>query len=246
MAVARVLEEDPDLYERLPESERARAAREAVAQVETLELGVWNEPHDPQSHHDGFGLLVLDGMFARRVTLGRIDCTELLGQGDVLRPWSFTSAYASLPSKVTWRVVEPVRLATLDRSFALALAPWPEISAALMDRIIQRTRWLAFQLAVCNVVRVDTRLLLMLWHFADRWGRMTIDGARVHIPVTHSVLASVVGARRPSVTTALGRLQAEGLIERLPDSGWLLRGEPPADFATGRAEGATAAAAEPE
>jgi len=67
----------------------------------------------------------------------------------------------------------------------------------------------------------------MMWHFADRWGRMTRDGARVHLPITHSVLASVVGARRPSVTTALGRLEAQGMIERLGDGEWLLRGAPP-------------------
>ena len=136
-----------------------------------------------------------------------------------------------MTSKVTWNVVEPVRLATLDRHFALSVAPWPEVSAALMDRIVQRSRWLAFQLAVCHVVRVDTRLLLMLWHFADRWGRMTTEGARVRLPVTHSVLASVVGARRPSVTTALGRLQDAGLIERLADGAWLLHGAPPEDYA---------------
>jgi CRP/FNR family transcriptional regulator, cyclic AMP receptor protein len=230
MAIARVLEEDPDLYERLPESQRARALAEAVAPVEVLGLGVWDEPAD-SDHRDNLGLLVLDGILARRVTLGRFECTELLGPGDLLRPWSFASAYGSVPSAVTWNVVHPVRLATLDRRFSLAVAPWPEVSAALMDRIIQRTRWLAFQLAVSNVVRIDTRLLLMLWHFADRWGRMTLDGARVHIPVTHTVLASVVGARRPSVTTALGRLQSERLIERLPEGGWLLHGQPPADFA---------------
>jgi CRP/FNR family transcriptional regulator, cyclic AMP receptor protein len=232
LSVTRVLEEDPDLHDRLPDAKRAQAAAEAIAPVETLDLGVWDEPDAPGKHRDGFGLLVLDGILARRVTLGRFDCTELLGQGDLLRPWSFASAAtASVSSKVTWNVVEPVRIATLDRRFALSVAPWPEISAALMDRIVQRSRWLAFQLAVCHVVRVDTRLLLMLWHFADRWGRMTKEGARVRLPVTHSVLASVVGARRPSVTTALGRLQDDGLIERLPDGAWLLHGAPPEDFA---------------
>ena len=232
MSGTRVLEEDPDLYERLPEGERPRAAAEAIARVETLEAGLWDEPDSPDAHRDGFGLLVLDGMLARRVTLGRFDCTELLGQGDLLRPWTFAgAASASVTSKVTWNVVEPVRLATLDRRFALAVGPWPEVSAALMDRIVQRSRWLAFQLAVCHVVRVDIRLLLMMWHFADRWGRMTREGARVRLPVTHSVLASVVGARRPSVTTALGRLQDAGLIERTHDGSWLLHGAPPEDYA---------------
>ena len=36
----------------------------------------------------------------------------------------------------------------------------------------------------------------------------------------------MVGARRPSVTTALGQLMARGEIERRSDGGWLLRGEP--------------------
>jgi CRP/FNR family transcriptional regulator, cyclic AMP receptor protein len=231
MAVTRVLDEDPDLQDRVPLSARERAQAEALARVETLDVGLWDEPDSPGAHHDGFGLLVLEGMLARRVTLGRFDCTELLGQGDLLRPWNFTGSLSSVPSKVSWNVVQPVRLASLDRRFALSVAPWPEVAAGLMDRIIQRSRWLAFQLAVCHVVRVDTRLLLMMWHFADRWGRMTVDGARVSLPVTHSVLASVVGARRPSVTTALGRLQDQGVIERLPGGAWLLHGSPPEDYA---------------
>jgi CRP/FNR family transcriptional regulator, cyclic AMP receptor protein len=243
--LVRVLDEDPDLLERLADAERPRALTNAVARVETLNVGLWDEPDAPGDYRDGFGLLLLDGILARRVTLGRFDCTELLGQGDLLRPWSFDSAASSsVPSKVTWNVVEPVRLATLDRGFALAVAPWPEVSAALMDRIVHRARWLAFQLAVCHVVRVDTRLLLMFWHFADRWGRMTPEGARVRIPITHGVLASVVGARRPSVTTALGRLQEEQLIERLPDGAWLLHGEPPSDFSRLEAEAATQGAIE--
>jgi hypothetical protein len=231
MVVARVLNEDPDLYDAVPVADRERAAVEVTARVETLDMGLWDEPDSPEAHRDGFGLLVLEGMLARRVTLGRFDCTELLGQGDLLRPWNFTGSFASVPSKVTWNVVQPVRMARLDRHFALTVSPWPEIGSSLMDRIVQRARWLAFQLAVCHVVRVDTRLLLMMWHFADRWGRMTKDGARISLPVTHGVLASVVGARRPSVTTALGRLQDKGVIERLPDGAWLLLGAPPEDYA---------------
>jgi CRP/FNR family transcriptional regulator, cyclic AMP receptor protein len=236
LSVARVLQEDPDLCERVPAEQQARAIAEALARVETFDVGSWNESDTPQMR-DGFGLLVLDGMVARRVTLGRFDCTELLGQGDLLRPWTFaTAATASVSSEVEWNVVQPLRVAGLDRRFALTVAQWPEIGIELMDRIVQRARWLAFQLAVCHVVRVDMRLLLMLWHFADRWGRMTKDGARVCLPVTHSVLASVVGARRPSVTTALGRLQDERRIELVGAGEWLLHGSPPADFARLAAE----------
>jgi CRP/FNR family transcriptional regulator, cyclic AMP receptor protein len=229
MAVARILEEDPDLAQRLKGDDLARATAVARAHIDALPVGVWDEPVS-ETHHDGYGLLVLEGMIARRVTLGSFECTELLGQGDLLRPWTFDGeAAASVPSAVTWNVVEPVRLAVLDRRFSLATAPWPELTAELMERIITRTRWLAFQLAVCHVVRVDLRLLTMFWHFADRWGRVTREGVSLHMPVTHSILAGIVGARRPSVTTALGRLQEQGAVERLGGGNWLLRGEPPTD-----------------
>src|SRR3954447_18709716 len=100
VTLARVLDEDPDLLDRLPDADRPRAAADAVARVETLDLGLWDEPDDPEDYRNGYGLLVLDGMLARRVTLGRFDCTEQLGQGDLLRPWSFASAGSeSVPSK---------------------------------------------------------------------------------------------------------------------------------------------------
>ena len=43
--------------------------------------------------------------------------------------------------------------------------------------------------------------------------------------LTHSALARLVGARRPSVTSALGDLGRDRLLERTED-GWLLRGDP--------------------
>jgi CRP-like cAMP-binding protein len=68
--------------------------------------------------------------------------------------------------------------------------------------------------ATSNVKRVDIRLLALLWYIAERWGRMTSRGAVVTSHLTHTQLASLVGARRPSVTTSLKRLEARGLIAR--------------------------------
>jgi hypothetical protein len=43
------------------------------------------------------------------------------------------------------------------------------------------------------------------------------------------MLAAIIGARRPTVSTALGALRDDGLVERIED-GWLLRGEPPQEL----------------
>jgi CRP/FNR family transcriptional regulator, cyclic AMP receptor protein len=53
------------------------------------------------------------------------------------------------------------------------------------------------------------------------------DGVLVSLRLSHRTLAGMVGARRPSVTTALGQLMARGDLERRADGEWLLRGAAP-------------------
>jgi DNA-binding IclR family transcriptional regulator len=74
------------------------------------------------------------------------------------------------------------------------------------------------------------RLLVILWYYADRWGRVTPEGVLLPLRMTHGLLARVVGARRPSVSTALGRLQERGLVERTDNGQWLLLGPPPREL----------------
>ena len=66
--------------------------------------------------------------------------------------------------------------------------------------------------------------MLLFWHLADRWGRVRPDGIVVPLPVTHDVIAQVVGAQRPTVTGALQRLALSGKLRRRPDRTWLLAG----------------------
>lgn len=54
----------------------------------------------------------------------------------------------------------------------------------------------------------------MLWHLADRWGRVTPDGVIVPLKLTHEALGRLVGAQRPTVTLALGELVASGRVTR--------------------------------
>jgi CRP/FNR family cyclic AMP-dependent transcriptional regulator len=69
---------------------------------------------------------------------------------------------------------------------------------------------------------VETRLLVQFWHLAERWGRVGPDGISISVPLTHEMLAKLVRATRPSVTTGLGRLASRGLLVRESDRGWRL------------------------
>jgi ribosomal protein S19E (S16A) len=46
-------------------------------------------------------------------------------------------------------------------------------------------------------------------------------GIEVHLHVTHQILADLVAARRPAVSTALAQLEHAGLVTRV-ETGWLL------------------------
>lgn len=72
-----------------------------------------------------FGLLVLEGLLLRRVRLGVRDGTEIIGPGDVLRPWVTYGEDSELALDATWRVEHRARLAILDRRCALRVAAGP-------------------------------------------------------------------------------------------------------------------------
>ncbi len=228
--VIALLEHDPDLAEDLDRQQAEIARRELVVDALSYPTGPWEVGPDHFNRAGTLGLLVLDGLLARQVTVGTYTCAELLGPSDILQPWLRIGPDESVAIEVDWEVAEPLSVAVLGREFCIRTARWPEILAAIARRVMQRAHWLAFHLAVCGLRRVDDRLLLTLWHFADRWGTVTPHGVRIDVRLTHDVLAAVVGARRPSVTTALRRLADEGLVAPQAKSRWLLLGAPPAEF----------------
>lgn len=221
---------DPDLGEDLGEQDAAVARRHVLAPVVSYSRGPWKVAPGDFDRRGSIGLMLLDGLMSRAVTVAEYTCAELLGPGDVLQPWLRIGPDQSVASEVDWEVVQPARVAVLDRHFFLRAARWPEIPAAISRRIMQRLHWLAFHLAVCGLRRVDDRVLLALWHFADRWGTVTPQGVALDTPLTHELLAAVVGARRPSVSVAVGRLVEQGLLRTRPRSRWLLLGRPPAEL----------------
>jgi CRP/FNR family cyclic AMP-dependent transcriptional regulator len=222
----RVLEHDPDLTEGLPSEGLDELRRAAVAIVLTHERGTWPLRQQLGAQGGSLGLLVLDGLLTRNVRLAGTTATELLGPGELLRPWD-DDEFLSVPVEAWWTVLEPTRLALLDRRFLAATARCPALAGNIVGRYVRRSRWLMLQLALHHHRRVDTRLLVLFWNMADRFGRMTRAGVVLPTRLKHELLGSLVGAQRPSVTTALGTLAERGLVQQIDGGGWLLHGEDP-------------------
>lgn len=224
----RLVDEDTELFAALSPRGQLEARARAVAPVIRLERGPWpgglGNLCDPDTC---LGLLVLDGLLIHSIVVAHEPRSEIVGPGDVLRPWQEETEIASVPFASDWEVVHTTRLAVLDGRFLAFAARWPQLMSAIVERTVRRSHRLGLQLAITDLRRVDERLMLFFWHLADRWGRVGPDGITVPLPVTHDVLAQLVCAQRPTVTSALRRLTNEGRVRRRPDKTWLLAPDPP-------------------
>lgn len=222
-----LLDADPELADRLDAGERKRAQREALVRIRRLSVGEWDAASaiEADTHHRGF--LLADGLLKREVDVMGRCCCELLGPGDVMRPWNWDEEGSHVKAEVGWAVLEPTRVAVLDQNAIARIAPWPQLGVELFSRGIRRAHFLAVALAIAHHQRVDERLLLTLWHLSERWGRVHPDGIVVPLPLSHQRLADLVGAHRPSVTTAMGELARAERLSRRDDGDWVLHGAPP-------------------
>ncbi len=196
----RLAEADPELF--------AGVGQAAVAPRVRVPAGDWG---GPQRTREGLGLLVLTGTLLRSVTVDGRPRAELIGPGDVIRR-------AEGEGDVGWRAVEPVEFAALSN----ALCRWPSVVEALLQRASDRSHALAVQLAITDLRRAEDRLLSLFRVLADRWGTQVEGGTKVTVALTHDMIAMLVGVHRPTVTTTLRRLEAEGRLHRDGHDHWLL------------------------
>jgi CRP/FNR family transcriptional regulator, cyclic AMP receptor protein len=232
-ATCQLLVEDPDLADALHPARRETAFQELVTECLRLPTGQWDATRDGDEDNS-LAMIVLDGLVVRHVDIDGRCGVELLGESDVIRPWQGADA-PTLAMTTGWSVLHPARVAVLDLHFATHFARYPEIATRLFERMLRRSGYLATNMAIVHQPRVDTRLHLLLWHLAGRWGRVRRDGVLVPLRLTHAMLADLVAARRPTVTSALSELSRKGLVRSSHD-GWVLFGSAPAFLAqTGQA-----------
>ena len=212
------------------------AALRQLLRVDVLNLGAgaWDPAAAPIEADGALGLLVLDGFFTRCQSLEGRSSAEPLGPGDLLRPWDCGDEYSTcVRTDASWQVCEPARVALLDARAAAAVGRSPMLTSELMSRLVRRNRLLATLLALTQIRQLRRRLLLALWSLADRWGRVTPDGVALTVPLRHETIAQLAGASRPSVTSSLAELRADGLVRPAKNHSWVLLGGPPVERGSG-------------
>ena len=216
----RLLDVEPELGRGAGPEELAAACRHTVAPVVAVPPGELSPAslRDSDERTGAFAAVVLSGLIARDVVLGDRAATQLVGPGDVI---SLAEWDDGIPLHTEWRVAEASELAVLDHRFLAAAQRWPWLTARLVERAARWADRAAALQAITQLGRVDLRLVALLWHLSDRWGRVCADGVVLPLRLTHETLGRLVGAQRPTVTLALRDLRESGAVTRR-GNGWLL------------------------
>lgn len=222
--MVRVFDLDPDLLDGIDPRVSAHLRLRAAAARIWIERGTW-EPTAEGSSYGALGFLVLDGLLVRWIEIDGRRSAELVGAGDLIRPWD--DGEQLVAATASWTAVHPTSIAVLDEHVAALACRWPKIVDHLVSRSVQRSRSLATLHAIAHVRGADRRMRLVLWHLAGRWGRVTPAGVHLPLRLTHEILGDLACMRRPTASSLLADLCRQGELQRLDDGTWLLCGEPP-------------------
>jgi CRP/FNR family cyclic AMP-dependent transcriptional regulator len=179
----------------------------------------------PPGRGSGAGVLLLDGFVTHAVTVGRRRGTQL-GQGDVIQRWVPVPEDTTISVEDDWRVLQSAQFAVLGAEFLSAVSGYPDVLAEVLGRVARRTRRLAIQAAISEIHGMSARVLMLLWHLAEAWGKRGPDGYLLRLPISHETIGQMIGAHRSSVSSAIAGLVRTGELVAGRHS-WLLLGRPP-------------------
>ncbi len=226
--VVNVVDEDPDLQQNLLPEQLEKARRVAVAPLAVVKTGEGLPSAHLSADTGALGLLVLEGVVVRGFSVGARRGLELFGAGDLFPPSERVGEMRHIvPADDSWWALTPARLALLDASFTRRMCGHPEAITELIGRLERRSSAHTLRRTILQQPRLSERLRFLLWHLADRFGRVEAGGVVLPLPLSHELLAQLAGAQRPSISRALKELKRDASVVRGPDGCWWLGGTPP-------------------
>jgi CRP/FNR family cyclic AMP-dependent transcriptional regulator len=220
LSTVALLRVDTRLREAVPADELPFAERVLVVPCRKIRDGQLSAEALVGDSVHPFAALLLRGLITHEVTLAGRCSANLLGPGDLFRPWR--SADTPLPCEERWRATGDVAIAVLDERFAATARRWPGLSAVVHERLAEQLERAAVRGGIAGLPRVEQRVLALFWQLADRWGVVRPDGVVIELSLTHALIGHLVGAQRPTVSLALHALDEAGLVRREGTGAWTL------------------------
>jgi CRP/FNR family cyclic AMP-dependent transcriptional regulator len=210
---------EPELR-RILTPEQCAAAQRFLLPTTTVDKDGNLEAPVEDSH--AVGARVLDGLLGQTVQIGTHETLQLIGPGALVPLERAVDPVPITRSRLC--PTDKTRLVLLGNAFLIAAHRWPSVVVCLHERMLEQSARLTKQLAICQLPRVQDRLVAMLRLLAESWGRVTPAGISLQLSLTHETLGGLIGARRPTVSLALKELAEQNSVIR-HDKGWLITGQ---------------------
>jgi len=108
----------------------------------------------------------------------------------------------------------PTRITIVSRDHLSALLTLPPVAEAIAQAFIEALRERQATIRNCAYVRHSERVSEKLLQLARTYGRVVPGGVRIDFPLTHQLLADMIGSARETVSLALSELVYKGVIDR--------------------------------
>jgi CRP-like cAMP-binding protein len=194
------------LLDGLPSADAKRAA-DVLAESSSVEI----EPgvaYFRSSFPDATLLIVEDGFVVVRATfphLSRSVITCEAGAGGVLLPPNRQEALFGLARS---------RVRGISTEARDKLLTYPAAAERVVEQLTSALRERRESIANFAPTRHVERVRQKLIQLARSHGHVVRDGIRIDFPVSHALLAEMIGSSRETVTRALDELQRDGFVSR--------------------------------
>lgn len=166
------------------------------------------EPHFRSSLPPAALLLVDEGFCVLRIPrpdAARSIITCEAGPGSVLLPPGDAEVLFGLTD---------ARLIAIPQAEVDRLLRIPSVARMLLDQLATTLGHKQEAIGTFAVTRHVERVRRKLLQLARSYGRVGRDGIRIDFPLTHTLLAEMIGSSRETVTRALDELQRRGFVAR--------------------------------
>jgi CRP-like cAMP-binding protein len=110
--------------------------------------------------------------------------------------------------------VTPCRITAISADSLRALLAFPAMAEAIADALAAALAERQATIRNCAYVRHCERVREKLLQLARGYGHVVPAGVRIDFPLTHQLLADMVGSARETVSLALAELAREGFVDR--------------------------------
>jgi CRP-like cAMP-binding protein len=165
--------------------------------------------------------IILHGTVKIHIEQGERDVIiSVLGSGDLLGEMSLIDSVGRSASAIT---LETSLMLWMDKNtFNYILDNFPPVARNLVKILTARVRLSDQVIQSLATLDVNGRVARQLLAFAERYGYEMTEGIQVHIVLTQSDLADLVGASRKRVNQAMVFFKEQGLVSTDSDGRFII------------------------